>query len=303
MILFISGRCDIPAFYMPWFMNRIKEGFVDVRNPYDVHQISRVLLEPEIIDCLYFCTKNPLPFVPHLSEIPFPYFIHVTITPYHEDVEPSVPDKHQIIEAVKLLSKRLGKDRVMVRYDPILINQRYTVEYHKKAFHTLMSQLEGYVDTCILSFVDLYKNTKANQIHMKLETLDEQAIIEMAKSFQQTAKLFHIHLQTCAEKNYDLSQYEIYDRPCVDIKQVHAVTGKPIQYRKLPSIRKQLCDCLPTVDIGDYNACAHACLYCYANYNAKQVHDRMKLHDSTSSVLLGHVETDDRVTIRKDYKL
>ena len=93
MILFVSGRCDIPAFYSEWFFHRLEAGFVDVRNPYNEHQISRIRLSDDVVDCILFCTKDPRPMLPRLKEIPFPYLFHVTLTGYHSDIEPGVRDR------------------------------------------------------------------------------------------------------------------------------------------------------------------------------------------------------------------
>ena len=113
MILFVSGRCDIPAFFSEWFFRRIEEGFVDVRNPYNEHQISRILLNEEYIDCVLFCTKDPRPMLDRLEDIPFSFLFHVTLTGYHSDIEPGVRNKKDILEAVKILSKKIGKDRTL----------------------------------------------------------------------------------------------------------------------------------------------------------------------------------------------
>ena len=145
MILFVSGRCDIPAFYSTWFFNRLQEGFVDVRNPFNPHQISRIYLNEQNIDGILFCTKNPIPMMNRLEEVPFLYQFQITLTPYHEDIEEHVASKKEIVNAVREMSLRLGKDRVIVRYDPILLTPKYTVEYHRRAFEKLCSQLEGWM--------------------------------------------------------------------------------------------------------------------------------------------------------------
>ena len=103
MILFVSGRCDIPAFYSEWFFNRLHEGYVDVRNPYNEHQISRIILDGNFIDCILFCTKDPSPMLERLDEISFPFLFHVTLTGYHQDIEPGIPDKRKIINHLKEL--------------------------------------------------------------------------------------------------------------------------------------------------------------------------------------------------------
>lgn len=110
MLLFVSGRTDIPAFYSEWFFNRVKAGFLDVRNPFNNSAVSRYKLTPELVDCLVFCTKNPAPMLTRLSEIQnFGKYFFVTITPYGRDIEPNVPEKSEVIKSFQELSKQLGK--------------------------------------------------------------------------------------------------------------------------------------------------------------------------------------------------
>ena len=135
MILNVSGRCDIVAFYTKWFMNRYKEGFVDVRNPFYPKMVSRIYFDD--VNAIVFCTKNPIPIVNELSKIDKPIIFQVTITPYRNDIEPNVPDKKKIIDALKQISKIVGNDYLYVRYDPIFINNKYSINYHIKAFDKL----------------------------------------------------------------------------------------------------------------------------------------------------------------------
>lgn len=299
MILFASGRCDIPAFYSEWFFNRMKEGFVDVRNPFNEHQISRIPLNAYDVDMVAFCTKNPLPMLPRLAEMKdIPYVFHITITPYHHDIESHVVDKKQVIEAVKKLVKEIGSTRVFVRYDPILFTPKYTVAYHATAFERLCQELYGYVDQYIISYVDEYKNTKANMAKMKLLPMQDIWVRESAKAIGVIAQANKVHVQTCAEA-YNLQEYGIYNEPCFSNESMSKLLGRPYQGTPGASVRKE-CSCLPTVDIGDYNCCAHGCGYCYANYDEQQVLQRMKLHDPTSSVLIGHLDEQDLIKERKE---
>ncbi|WP_416327761.1 DUF1848 domain-containing protein [[Eubacterium] hominis] len=297
MILFVSGRSDIPAFYSRWFFNRIKAGFVDVRNPFNPHQISRIPLTKEQIDVIVFCTKNPIPMLSRLEEIPFPYLFHITLTAYRQDIEPYVPDKRKIIEAIQLLSQKIGKKRVIVRYDPIILTDTYTIAYHIKAFERLCQQLQGFIETIIISFVDMYKNTKQNMTKMKMRMLTNKDMYELGKAFGEIAQRYHIQLQTCAEE-IDLSEFHIKKGLCMNMQDITEAIGHSFEVPKGKGVRKE-CGCLPSVDIGDYNCCSHECLYCYANYDAKRIHERVLLHDEHSSVLLGYIEEEDRITIRK----
>ena len=300
MILFVSGRCDIPAFYSEWFFNRLQEGFADVRNPYNEHQISRILLNEEMIDCILFCTKDPRSMLHRLHEIPFPFLFHVTLTGYHQDIEPGIKDKKAILEAVKQLSEQIGKDRVIVRYDPILLNERYTAHYHGRAFESLCQKLDGFVDTYILSFVDFYKNTRKHAKRLGIQVLNEEAMRAVAMEIEPSISKYHVKVQTCAEK-IDLSKYGILQGGCVSREDLKRRLGSHLLLPVGKSVRSQ-CQCLPTVDIGDYNACAHYCAYCYANYDEQRIQKNVLLHDPKSSLLLGHLCEEDKITIRKDPK-
>ena len=139
MILNVSGRTDIVAFYSDWFMNRYKAGFVDVRNPFNPKLVSRIHFEN--VEAILFCTKNPIPIIKHLKEIDKPILFQVTLTPYKKDIEPFVLPKTKIIEAIQVLSKEIGTDHLWVRYDPIFLSDKYSVAYHLKAFERMCTLL------------------------------------------------------------------------------------------------------------------------------------------------------------------
>lgn len=163
MIINTGQRTDIPAFYGPWFLNRLKEGFVMVRNPFNHARVTRYVLDPEVVDLLCFCTKNPLPLLPHMEALAsFRQLWHVTITPYGKDIEPHVPDKREVVQAFRSLSRCLGPSHVCWRYDPVLLLGKYDRNFHVRAFSALAEALEGYTHTCIFSFIDLYGKTMRN---------------------------------------------------------------------------------------------------------------------------------------------
>ena len=126
MIISASRRTDIPAFYAEWFFNRIKEGYVLVRNPMNYHQVSKISLSPAVVDGIVFWTKNPLPMMTRLDELrEYPYYFQFTLTPYGKEMEPGLPSKKAVLIPVfRELSRKLGPDRLVWRYDPILLNPR-----------------------------------------------------------------------------------------------------------------------------------------------------------------------------------
>lgn len=290
MILNISGRTDIIAFYTPWFLKRIEEGFVDVRNPMYPKKVSRIYFED--VSLFVFCTKNPMPIIPYLKNINKPIIFQITLTPYKKDIEPNVIDKRKIITGIKKISKIIGIENIYLRYDPILINDKYTITYHKKAFLKLCQTLEGEIKHIIISFIDNYKNVKNNNQYLKLQELNESDIKNLLEYFSKVANMHNISVQSCYESDY--SSYGILNIPCISKEIAYEKTHK-----KYPKWSARDCGCIKMVDIGAYNSCNHLCKYCYANYNELQVKNNILTHDVNSSLLLGNISSDDEISIRK----
>ena len=163
MIINTGQRTDIPAFYSAWFVNRLTEGFVLVRNPYNPQRVTRYRLTPDVVDLIGFCTKNPEPMLPHLDLLkPFGQYWYVTVTPYGKDIGPNVPGKLRVLESFRRLSDAVGPERVGWRYDPILINEDWSVQRHIRAFSYMADALSGYTRTAVISFIDLYGKTRRN---------------------------------------------------------------------------------------------------------------------------------------------
>lgn len=295
MILNVSGRTDIVAFYSEWFMNRYKEGFVDVRNPYNAKMISRIYFED--VDAILFCTKNPIPILNHLKEIDKPILFHVTLTPYKKDIEPNVPDKTLVIEAIKKLSEIIGIDNLYVRYDPIFLSDKYNIEYHKKAFEKMCSLLDGCVNKIIVSFIDDYKNVRNNEKSLCYRAFNEEDYKAIGNSFSESARKYNMTVQTCFEDR-NLVEYGFVKGECLSHELAYKMTGKT--YKKWTARKEKKCNCVQMVDIGDYNSCKHFCKYCYANYDEKKVNNNFNNHDSNSSVLIGTIQDDDIIKVRKD---
>ena len=291
MILNVSGRTDIVAFYSEWFMNRYREGFVDVRNPFYYHMVSRIYFKD--VDLILFCTKNPLPILDQLKEINKKILFHVTLTPYKEDIEPKVLKKN-IIEGIKRVSKIIGKDYVYVRYDPIFLNDKYTVDYHIKAFDSMCSMLDGYVHHIIVSFLDEYKNVNKNKTILKNRMIKEKEYRKIGFYFSSIAKRHRMCVQTCCEER-NLVEYGFIKDDCISRDLAYKLTKK--KYKKW---KVRDCQCVEMVDIGVYNSCGHFCKYCYANYDEKKVCAHFKKHNKNSSLLIGDLEEEDIIKVRAD---
>lgn len=295
MILFVSGRCDIVAFYTPWFMNRLKEGFVDVRNPFYNKQVSRIYFND--VDLIYFCTKNPRPIVPYLKEINKPILFNVTITPYKRDIEPNVLDKDKIIDSVIEISKIIGSDNIYVRYDPIFLSDKYNLDYHIKAFRRLCSLLNGYVKHIIVSFIDDYKNVRRNMGVLRVKPFTSDDLKQIGTSFSFIASAYNMTVQTCFEKE-NLVEYGFIIGDCLGVELAKRLTGKD-KFKKSKVRKGGLCNCVEMVDIGYYNSCKHFCKYCYANYSESEVVSNFMKHNVNSSLLIGELEKDDIIKVRK----
>lgn len=294
MILFASGRTDIPAFYSNWFINRVKVGFVDVRNPFNQKLVSRIYFSD--VDMIMFCSKNPLPMINKLDILKVPVLFHVTITPYSKDVEPNIPDKRLIIEGVKKLSLVLGIDNVVVRYDPIFLSDKYNVDYHIRAFDKLCKNLNGYVNKIIVSFMDEYKNVRSNKNILKYRAFTREDYKKIGEAFSKSAHDNGMSVQTCFEDE-DLTEYGFVKGECLSHELAYILTGKKF---KSSNVRKEKkCECVQMVDIGDYNSCMHMCKYCYANYDEKAVSNNFERHDDNSSLLIGSIQRDDVIKVRK----
>ncbi len=299
MILSVSRRTDIPAFYAEWFYNRIREGYVLVRNPFNYHQLSRIPVTPDLVDCIVFWSKNPAPLMPRLGEIDqdYPFYFQFTVNDYGKEMEPNVPPLDERLETFRVLSKRYGKERVIWRYDPLILTENYDVKWHLQRFKQLAGELAGYTERCVFSFVDIYGKIKSNMEktgYLPI-TLAEQE--EVAGVFSETAAQNGMDLRSCAEE-IDLAAFGIKHSSCIDGELIERIIGCPLDVKKDGTQREQ-CQCVESIDLGQYNTCKHACRYCYANFNLGGVEKSYMTHDPESPLLVGRPELMDKITDRK----
>lgn len=294
MILNVSGRCDIVAFFSDWFITRYKEGYVDVRNPFYRSNISRIYFKD--VDAIMFCTKNPIPIEDKLKEIDKPILFHITLTPYKKDIEPYVPSKKEIIKSIKRISKIVGIDNLYIRYDPIFISEKYTIDYHIKAFDTLCNLLDGYVKHFIVSFIDDYKNVRKNMNILKIKRLEIDDYKKIGINFSSSAKKHNMTVQTCAE-DFNLVEFGFIKSECLTRELAGKLTGKK-HFKKWNARNNKNCKCIEMVDIGVYNTCKHFCKYCYANFDEIKVEENIKKHNKNSSLLVGNIEENDVIKVR-----
>ena len=298
MLISASRRTDLPAFYSEWLFNRLKEEYVLVRNPMNIHQVGKISLSPDVVDGIVFWTKNPIPMMNRLSELDkYTYYFQFTLTAYDRDVEPNIPSKNRaIIPAFQELSKKIGKDKIIWRYDPIFFNDRYTMDYHCKYFRVLASKLGAYTEKCTVSFLDLYKNTARNISPLNVQTDTKELQFEIMQKFADIAAEYGIYVDTCAEK-IDLGSLKIAHACCIDKERFERIGNCRLNLGKDPNQRSE-CGCVASIDIGTYNTCKHGCLYCYANYNLKSVNRNSAAHNPNSPLLFGELGQDDVIKVR-----
>lgn len=299
MILSASRRTDIPNYYSEWLARRFRAGFLCVRNPMNFRQVSRITLNPNVIDCIVFWTKNPAPMLPYLDEYRrYMYYFQFTLTGYGKDIEPGLPDKRRIlIPAFCELADRIGRDRVIWRYDPIFLSDHYTLDYHVKAFTRIAEALVGRTRRVVISFLDDYEKTKRNMKGINIQGLTKEKMRRLAHSFAVIAGRYGMEIQTCAEK-IDLSEYGITHGACIDREYIEHLLGCRLRAGKDHGQRPE-CRCMESVEIGSYHTCRNGCRYCYANFSDGRVQARIRDFDVDSPILCGKMEPEDRITERK----
>lgn len=298
MILSVSRRSDIPAFYTNWLINRFEAGYVYVRNPMNYHQVSEVKLTPELIDCIVFWTKDPENIISRLNAFAkYKYYFQITVNPYGTDIEKNVRPKQEIIKSVIELSKLIGKERIIWRYDPVLLTEKYNYEYHEKYFRKLMEMMSPYCDKCVISFLDIYSKTKRNMTSIDYQTINEDDMKIMAGKLALIATEFEMPIETCSEA-IDLAEYGINHGKCIDDRLISKLNNCDLFIAK-DTNQRDVCGCVKSIDIGAYNTCRHNCLYCYANFSEKAMINNVRKHDDNSPFLIGNSEEGDIVKVRK----
>lgn len=288
MILSASRRCDIPAFFSEWMENRMREGFLLVANPRNSKQVRRVDVSPDEVDAIVFWTKNPTPMLERLDVFrEYSYEFQFTLTPYGREIEPSLPPKEQvIIPSFLRLSDCVGIGRVIWRYDPILVSDKYTEDFHEDAFGQLARILCGATDRVTISFIDTdYRGVKGNLDALGLSPIDDTARLRLAGKLARIAAEYHLIIDACAE-SADLAAVGVEPAHCISAERIEKLTGSPVRAAKAKG-QRPACGCLESIDIGAYNMCGNGCLYCYANYSTARISVNMRTHDPSSPLILG----------------
>ena len=305
MIISASRRTDIPSYYSDWFFNRIKEKYVYARNPINIRQVSKINLSAEFVDCIVFWSKNPESIIDKLNLLKnYKYYFQFTLTSYGNDIEKNIPSKREkIFDTFKKLSDEIGDKKVIWRYDPIIITDKYTLDYHKKYFEKIAKTLRGYTEKCIISFMDIYSKVKRNMKEIKFYDInkDNESIIELSKHISEVGKTYDIKIETCAEE-IELKDFGIGHAKCIDDKLISEIIGYDINAKKDKNQRLP-CGCIESFDIGAYNTCLSKCVYCYANYSESKIKETTKNYDKNSPILCDSILNSDKIIEKKPYIL
>lgn len=188
------------------------------------------------------------------------YYFQHTITSYQKDLEPNMRRKSDILDTFIELSKVLGANSMIWRYDPILLSDKYTEEYHYEYFEKFCKRLEGYTDRCVISFIDLYRNVSENIKRANIYSPDKEERLRIASRLSEIGLKYNIQLESCSE-NLDLTICGVKRSSCIDKKLIEDIIGYELDVKKDSGQRKS-CGCVKSIDVGQYNTCMHNCLYC-----------------------------------------
>ena len=276
MIINTGGRTDTVQYYTPWLLERFRQGFVYTRNPLFPSKVIRYELDPSVVDCVVFCSKNYRPILPHLREITdrFHTYFFYTITAYGKDIEPNVPLVDESIETLAALSLAVGRQRVAWRYDPVLLSGKYTVERHLETFRYMAEKLAPHIDRCIFSFVEMYRKLEYN--FPSLIPLSPDEMNMLACGLGRIAAENGIHIQTCGT-DADYSRY--------------GIRRSGLRHSGM----RKGCHCIASRDIGAYDSCPNGCRYCYANTDFRKAEENYRKHDPSSPLLIGDVNEGDEI--------
>jgi DNA repair photolyase len=315
IIISASRSTDIPTFYSDWFISRWEAGYIKWTNPFNGQPLYVSFKNTRLV---VFWTKNPRPMFKHLDyldkNIPN-YYFQFSLNDYDkEKYEAKVPSVESRIKTFKELSQRLGKKRVVWRYDPLILTKDIDVNELLRRVKNIGNQIHEYTEKLVFSFVDIdiYRKVENN---LKKEDVpyiewNETSMEEFAKGISQINKDWGLQLGTCSEK-IDLDKYGIVHNKCIDddlmidlfshdsqlmdflgveIKQPDLFSdGEIIKTRNLKDKgQREDCGCIMAKDIGQYNTCPHECNYCYANASkeiAKKNYKRYLENPSSESIL------------------
>ncbi len=301
MIISASRRTDIPAFYSDWFMKRVREGFFYRVNPFNSKQVSGFSLKAEDVDAICFWTKNPRPLMKHLDELDkagLKYYFQFTLNPYSKTFEPGVPPLQERIATFRELAGRIGHERVVWRYDPVILSSTTPVAWHLEQAEHIADQLKDATHRLVFSFYDFYGkgqgrlNRALEGTDITLEDITSPAHVDALRQgacgFKAIADRHGLQIFSCSE-DIDLASIGIQHGACIDGTLISELFGSTAVNNKDKNQRES-CGCVESADMGMYNTCHFRCAYCYANFNEGMIESNDKKHYPDSPSLLDRHE-------------
>ena len=271
VIVSASRATDIPAFHGEWFAKALADGHCDWRNPFNGATYKVSFSKTSFI---VFWTKNPAPFIhrlPMLDALGLGYYFLYTLNDYEpEGLEPNVPPLPERIGSFISLSKQIGPERVIWRFDPIVLSKNLTPEEIVRRIGRIAAALKGHTRKLVISFVDIarYRYAREHLVGYREPTLDEMERI--ASLLSEANRSWGFEIATCAE-NINLDLYGISHNSCVDGDLIRRLSpnDNALQEYLVSAVKdkgqRKDCHCIKSKDIGQYDTCSHGCLYCYAN--------------------------------------
>ena len=286
-IISVSRRSDIPAFYTPWFMNRIRAGFCYYPNPMYPTKFYRVSLRKEDVLGFVFWTRHPAPLMPYLSELDkagFSYYFQYTVVGYPQTIDPRSPSLDTAIKTFLALSEAIGSERVVWRYDPIILNHEISADWHFSNFCRIADAIGSATRRLVVSIIDPYQKTKR-----RIGGSDDgvsyniDAYTDLLNLIAKDASNRNLRVESCAEAA--VNNPEIYKGSCVDAKLLNKLRSRSEPSK--PKLHKQRegCLCHQSIDIGVNNSCGFGCQYCYATTNHDRAMELVKSHSSEWSCI------------------
>ncbi len=307
IIISASRSTDIPAFFSKWFVNSLRRGYVRWVNPFN--QVSDYVSFAET-RVIVFWSKNPQPLIQYLPEIDargINYYVQFTLNDYTtEGLEPNVPPLSQRVETFQALSEKLGRKRVIWRFDPLILTDTLTVERLTDRIAEVAAMIRGFTERLVISFADIkvYRKVQNNlaREHINYREFTPELMVQVAQRLQSLNREWGMKIATCAE-GIDLESYGIEHNRCIDDRlmielfpqdgklmdflgveaDLFAAPSRP--YLKDKGQRKE-CGCIVSKDIGMYDTCHHLCAYCYANTSCKAVENNIRKHNPESDALV-----------------
>ncbi|MCR4428834.1 MAG: DUF1848 domain-containing protein [Caldiserica bacterium] len=301
LIISASRSTDIPAFYSAWLITRLEKGYAKWINPFNQKPEYVSLKKARVF---VFWSKNPQPLIEYLPEFDkrnIGYYFQFTLNDYEkEGLEPHVPPLKERLSVFKELSEQIGKEKVIWRFDPLILGENLTVKNLLEKIERVGEEIYPYTEKLVFSFADIkiYPKVQNNLKRFGFSWTDwtPKLMEEIAEGIMKLNSRWGLTISTCAEE-IPLEKMGIIHNKCIDddlmarlfpgdfelmsfIGYEQNLFGKIIGSRKGlkdPGQRK-FCGCIISKDIGQYNTCPHLCVYCYANCSPPKVKENYSKH-------------------------